>query len=77
LELGASTSRSRRLSAISLPESGQSGAFAGCVPTYDDHFQTSLRAELSKGVTELGSNPADYGLTVEPVKEGASKPGPK
>jgi hypothetical protein len=45
--------------------------------TYDDHFQTSLRAELSKGVTELGSNPADYDLTVEPVKEGASKPGPK
>lgn len=45
--------------------------------TYDDGFQTSLRAELAKGVTELGSNPADYDLTLEPAKVETSKPGLK
>jgi hypothetical protein len=32
------------------------------IATYDDEFQSSLRAELTRGITELGSNPADYDL---------------
>jgi hypothetical protein len=37
------------------------------IATYDDDFQTSLRTELAKGVTELGFNPVDYDL-VEAVE---------
>ena len=37
------------------------------IATYDGDFQTSLRAELAKGVTELGFNPVDYDL-VEAVE---------
>jgi hypothetical protein len=32
------------------------------IATYDDDFQNSFRTELTRGVTELGSNPADYDL---------------
>jgi hypothetical protein len=32
------------------------------IATYDDEFQDSLRTELAKGVTELGSDPVDYDL---------------
>ena len=52
-------------------------AISQSLATYDDEFQTSLRADLSKGVTELGSNPANYGLAEESAKEEASKPGSK
>jgi hypothetical protein len=44
------------------------------IANYDDNFQTSLRAELSKGVTELGSDPANYELAEEPTKKETSKP---
>jgi hypothetical protein len=37
--------------------------------TYDDDFQMSLRDELAKGVTELGSDPADYALADKPEEE--------
>jgi hypothetical protein len=43
------------------------------ITTYDDAFQTILRAELSKGVTELGSNPADYDLVNQCIEEEKSK----
>jgi hypothetical protein len=32
------------------------------VATYDDDFQSLFRAELAKGMTELGSDPASYDL---------------
>ena len=32
------------------------------IATYDDGFQNSFRTELAKGITELGSKPADYDL---------------
>lgn len=32
------------------------------IATYDDDFQSSFRAELAKGITELGSDPAGYDL---------------
>src|SRR5581483_7760799 len=44
------------------------------VVTYDDDFQASLKADLSKGVTELGSDPANYELSERPAKEETSKP---
>jgi hypothetical protein len=39
------------------------------ITTYDDAFQTTLRAELSKGVTELGSDPTDYDLVNQREEE--------
>ena len=39
------------------------------IATYDDEFQTSLRTELAKGVTELGSDPVDYDLADKPDEE--------
>src|SRR5258708_8661107 len=36
------------------------------IATYDDDFQSSFRTELTTGVTELGSNPADYDLADRP-----------
>jgi hypothetical protein len=48
--------------------------------TYDDDFQISLRTELAKGVTELGSDPLDYDLADKPAeetKESPSTPRPK
>jgi hypothetical protein len=47
------------------------------IATYDDGFQTSLQAELSKGMTELGSDPANYELAAKPAKKGTAKPGVK
>lgn len=47
------------------------------IATYDDDFQTSLRANLSKGVTELGSDPASYQLAEASPKEETFKSGPK
>jgi hypothetical protein len=38
------------------------------IATYDDDFQNSFRTELAKGVTELGSNPADYDLADKPTE---------
>ena len=38
------------------------------IATYDDDFQNSLRTELAKGVTELGSNPANYDLADKPTE---------
>ena len=32
------------------------------IATYDDDFRASLRSDLSKGVTELGPDPANYEL---------------
>jgi hypothetical protein len=46
------------------------------IAIYDDDFQTSLRADLSKGVAELGSDPANYELAEESPKEKTSKPSP-
>ncbi len=43
------------------------------VATYEDDFQTSLRADLSKGVTELGLDPANYELAEKSAKEEVSK----
>jgi hypothetical protein len=43
------------------------------IATYDDDFQNSLRSELAKGVTELGSDPADYGLNKKPIEQQASE----
>jgi hypothetical protein len=37
--------------------------------TYDDDFQASLRTELAKGVTELGSDPLDYELADKPAEQ--------
>lgn len=47
------------------------------IATYDDNFQTSLLAELSKGINQPGSNPPDYDFTLEPAKVATFKPGPK
>jgi hypothetical protein len=43
------------------------------IATYDDEFQTSLRTELAKGVTELGSDPVDYDLADKPDEEDATE----
>ena len=45
------------------------------IATYDDNFQSLFRAELAKGVTELGSRLADYDLADKPTD--ASTPHPK
>jgi hypothetical protein len=42
------------------------------IASYDDDFQSSFRTELTKGVTELGSNPADYDLADKPTDDEAS-----
>ncbi|MFQ3459624.1 GSU2403 family nucleotidyltransferase fold protein [Bradyrhizobium sp. UFLA01-814] len=44
------------------------------IATYDDDFQSSLRTELAKGVTELGSDPAGYDLSDKLVKGEATQP---
>jgi hypothetical protein len=47
------------------------------IATYDDGFQGSFRAELVKGITELGSDPAAYDLADKPTDEEASVLRPK
>lgn len=47
------------------------------IATYDGGFQTSLQAELSKGLTQLGSDLANYELAVKSAKKDTTKPGPK
>jgi hypothetical protein len=47
------------------------------IATYDDDFQSSFRAELAKGMTELGSDPAGYDPADKPTDEEASVPRPK
>jgi ParB/RepB/Spo0J family partition protein len=47
------------------------------IATYDDDFQSSFRTELTKGVTELGSNPTDYDLADKSIDEETSTPHPK
>jgi hypothetical protein len=47
------------------------------IATYDDSFQTSLQTELSKGVTELGSDPAGYDLADRHTEKEASKSDPE
>jgi hypothetical protein len=47
------------------------------IATYDDDFQSSIRADLAKGIAELGSDPADYDLADKPDDEKASRPRPK
>jgi hypothetical protein len=42
------------------------------IATYDDDFQTLLRNEFAKGVSEFGSDPANYDL----VDKSADKPAP-
>jgi hypothetical protein len=49
-------------------------AISQSIATYEDDFQTSLRADLSKGVTEFGSDPAKYELAEKPAKKETSKP---
>ena len=44
------------------------------IATYDDDFQSSLRTELAKGVTELGSNPAKYDLADKPSEAATLRP---
>ena len=45
------------------------------IATFDENFRSSLRTELAKCVTELGSKLADYDLADKPT--GASTPHPK
>jgi hypothetical protein len=45
--------------------------------TYDNDFQVFLRTELSKGITELSSDPADYGLADKSANGKTPTPGPK
>ncbi len=44
------------------------------IVTYDYGFQHSFRTELAKGVTELGSNPADYDLADKPTDAPTLRP---
>jgi hypothetical protein len=53
------------------------GAIRQSIATYDDDFQTLLRANLSKGMNELGSDPASYELAEARAKEETSKSSPK
>jgi hypothetical protein len=46
------------------------------IASYDD-FQGSFRAELTKGITELGADRAAYDLADKPADEEASVPRPK
>ena len=52
-------------------------AIRNSIVTYDDSFQTSLQADLSKGLTQLGSDPASYELAAKPAKKGSTRPGAK
>jgi hypothetical protein len=45
--------------------------------TYDNDFQVFLRTELSKGITELSSDPADYGLADKSANGKTPTPSPK
>jgi hypothetical protein len=50
------------------------------IATYDDEFQAFLRGKLGKGISDLGSDPADYGLrdgSEETATETPSLAGPK
>jgi hypothetical protein len=47
------------------------------IATYDDDFQSSFRAELAKGITELDSDAGGYDLADKPTDEEASVPRPK
>ncbi|NEU97902.1 GSU2403 family nucleotidyltransferase fold protein, partial [Bradyrhizobium uaiense] len=47
------------------------------IATYDDDFQSSLRTELAKGVTELGSDLAGYDLSDKLAEAGTTQPRPK
>jgi len=47
------------------------------IATYDDDFQSSFRAELAKGISELGSDLGGYDLADKPTEEEASVPLPK
>ncbi|MBR0938816.1 GSU2403 family nucleotidyltransferase fold protein [Bradyrhizobium jicamae] len=44
------------------------------IATYDDGFRKSLRTELGKGVTELGSDRAKYDLADKPKDESTPRP---
>jgi hypothetical protein len=44
------------------------------IATYDGAFKNSFRTELAKGVTELGSDPADYDLADEPTDVSTLRP---
>ena len=52
-------------------------AIRNSIVTYDDSFQTSLQAELSKGLTQLDLDPANYELAAKPAKKLTTRPGPK
>jgi hypothetical protein len=41
--------------------------------SYDDEFQSLLRKELAKGVTELGSDPANYELEEKPTADDSAE----
>jgi len=47
------------------------------IATYDDDFQSALRTELTKGITELCYKPADYDLTDKPTDDEVAAPRPK
>ena len=47
------------------------------VATYDDDFQKTLKADLSKGMTELGSDPVNYEFATKPANEETSERDPK
>jgi len=44
------------------------------IATYDEDFQASLRTELAKGITEIGSGSEDYDLAQQPTGEKAATP---
>jgi hypothetical protein len=50
------------------------------IATFNDEFRDFLRRELGKGISDLGSDPADYGLRDEPKETATEAPslaGPK
>ena len=44
------------------------------IATYDDNFQTLLRTEFAKGVSEFGSDPANYDLVDKSIDKPAPSP---
>lgn len=52
-------------------------AIRNSIVTYDDSFRTSLQAELSKGLTQLGLDPANYEVAAKPAKNATTRPVPK
>jgi hypothetical protein len=44
------------------------------IATFDDEFRDFLRRELGKGISDLGSDPADYGLRDEPKETATETP---